>query len=110
MTNDREQPPLWTDSNAEDGTVTASYDWSSVTPSVAIVETVAVAADRESSTLPALYELVDTDALDAVVRLNGSPAAGGLTTVSFRFADHRIRVHSTGEVVVSAGGPRECRE
>lgn len=109
MTNDRGPPPSWTNSNAENGTVRASYDWSSVTPSVAVIETVAVATDRESSTLPALYDLVDTDALDALVRLDGSPAAGELTTVSFQFADHRVRVHSTGEVVVSVGDSRESQ-
>lgn len=79
--------------------VRARYDWSSTRPSTAVLKTVAIAADCEEVDLEPLYGRLDPDALDALVQ-SSPPAPNGETTVSFRFADHWIAVHSTGEVTV----------
>lgn len=88
-----------------DGTVRAQFDWASVSPSMAVIETVSVATDREPTDVPSLYEFVDTDALDSLVE--GGADVSDDTVVSFRFAGRRVTVRSSGEVVV---GPRSSPE
>lgn len=65
-------------------------------PSIAVVETVAVATNREATGLPPLYDTVDVDSLDALMRsANGGP---GTVSVSFRYADVDVTVDSTGDI------------
>lgn len=87
--------------------VRAQYEWSSTSPSAAVIETVAVAVDRDPTTIAPLYESVDPDALDAVVQSDGGPTNTDTVTVTFVFADRQVTVHSTGEVVVR--GPERDR-
>lgn len=84
----------------EDGIVRAEFDWSSRSPSRAVVEVVAIAANAEPTTLGPLYDSVDPDALDALVRPGGSGSEGGAVTVEFELAGRDVRVHSAGVVVV----------
>ena len=79
-----------------DGVVRAEFDWGTVSPSVAVVEAVAVASDREPTAVEPLVETVDPDALNALV------AAGGETcsTVTFEFIGHDVAVQSNGVVLV----------
>jgi hypothetical protein len=95
MTDEPEGP---SPAPGSDGIVRAEYDWASTSPSTAVVETVAVALDRAATTLDPLYESVDPDALDALVRSSEPPAR--YVTVSFGFAGQQVTVHGTGEVVV----------
>lgn len=88
-------------SSGSSGTVHAHYEWSETAPSIAVVETVAAAVDRDVTAIGPLYESVDPDALDALVQ-SDEPTKTGETTVSFTVADRAVTVHSRGEVVVGA--------
>jgi hypothetical protein len=89
-----------------DGDIQAEYDWSSVTPSTAVIETVAIATNREPTALEPLYKSVDVDALDALLASDGFHSTGRVTTVSFAFAGHDVTVQNNGVVVVQ---PTESR-
>ncbi|KAB1197885.1 MULTISPECIES: HalOD1 output domain-containing protein [Haloferax] len=83
-----------------DGVIRAEYDWSTQAPSTAVIETVAIAANREPTALELLYNTVDPDALDALFDSSGCHSTDGVTTVSFEFAGHGVTVQSNGIVVV----------
>ena len=86
--------------SGKDGAVRAEHDWTSRPPSTAVIETVAVARDCEPAGLEPLYEVVDPDALDTLVRSSrDGPVADG-TTVTFEVADMSVTVHGGGTVVV----------
>lgn len=78
------------------GATRAEYEWADVGPSTAVLETIGAAMDRDPLTLEPLYEYVDLDALDSLVR----SAAGARAAVTFRFQSYQVRVDSAGEVVV----------
>jgi hypothetical protein len=85
--------------SGKNGAIRGEYDWTSTAPSTAVIETVAIACNRKPTRLEPLYEAVDPDALDALVRSSGdSPVADG--TVTFEVADKSVTVHSGGTVVV----------
>lgn len=86
-----------------DGTVRSEYDWSSISPSTAVVESVAAAVDRETTDLDSLYASLDPDALDTLVGADRTARVRGDTAVSFTFAGRRVTVDSTGEVLVEPG-------
>lgn len=88
------------ESSGEDETVRAQFEWASTAPSMAVIETVAIALDCEPTTIAPLYESIDPDALDALLRQNGSLATANDVTVSFVVADRQVTVHSRGDVVV----------
>lgn len=79
----------------EFGATREEYEWADVGPATAVLETIGAAMDCDPLTLDPLYEYVDLDALDALVRSAAAPAA-----VTFRFQSYRVRVDSAGEVVV----------
>ena len=106
MTDEPERPSGGTESaGGADGTVRAQYDWASTSPPMAVVEAVAVALDRETTSLEPLYESVDPDALDALLHSNGSSATPRDLTVTFTVADRQVTVHGSGEVVVRPDSP-----
>lgn len=84
----------------DDGTIQAEFDWSSRAPNGAVIETVAIAANAEPTAIDSLYDAVDPDALDAIVRSDGIGGKNGDVSVSFVFAGHDVRVHSDGVVIV----------
>ena len=86
--------------------IRAEYDWTSTTPSTAVVETVAVASDREPTRLEPLYEAIDPDALDALIRSNGVEPVGDGITVTFEVAGQTVTIHGSGAVVVRPIEPR----
>lgn len=83
-----------------DGRVHSKYDWSTISPSTAVVEAVARAVDRDSTDLDSLYDTIDPDALDTLVQQVDSRRPLSDITVSFTFADRPVTVHSDGDVVV----------
>ena len=89
-----------------DGVIRAEYDWSSVTPSTAVIETVAIATNSEPATLEPLYNSVDADALDTLLASDGIHSIDRVTTVSFAFAGRDVTVQNNGVVVVQ---PAESR-
>lgn len=76
------------------------YDWKNISPSVAIVETVSEASDRDPTELPTLHDTVDTDALDALC--TGSTSDADSITVSFVYANYDVTVLGDGAVIVEA--------
>lgn len=88
------------------GTIRAAFDWSAVTTSTAVVETLAVALDREPTAVEPLLESVDTDALDALVRSNATGSTGRGPSVTFAHAGHVVTVRANGTVVVRPNEPR----
>jgi len=102
MSDDPERSFDGDEPNGEDETIRAQFEWASTVPSTAVIETVAIALDREPTTIEPLYESIDPDALDALLRSNGSPATANDVTVSFVVADRQVTVHSRGDVVVRA--------
>jgi len=89
-------------------TIRADYDWTAIPPSTAVIETVAVALDREPTATQPLYEAVDPDALNTLIRSTDSDPTGEEVTVSFRFAGQSVTVHGGGSVVVRSGEPRSA--
>ena len=89
-----------------DDAIRAEYDWTATTPSTAVIEKFAIASDREPTGIEPLYEVIDSDALNALVRSNGTDSVGGGTTVSFEFAGQSVTVHGGGAVVVRPVEPR----
>jgi len=88
--------------SGEDDTIRAQFEWASTAPSTAVVETVAIALNREPTTIEPLYRSIDPDALDALLQPNGSSASSNDVTVSFLVADRQVTVHTRGDVVVRA--------
>lgn len=80
--------------------IQAEFDWSSTSPCAAVIELVAIASDCEPTAIEPLYESVDPDALDALVRSKGARSTERDATVSFAFAGHDVTVRSTGVVAV----------
>ena len=106
MTDNPERPSAERNPGGEaDGTVRVQYEWASTTPSMAVIEAIAVALDREATAFGTLYESVDPDALDALLRSNGSSATPDDLSVTFTVADRQVTVHGSGEVVVRADSP-----
>lgn len=89
------------------GAIRAEFDWSVIPPSTAVVETVAIAADREPTVLEPLYETLDPDALDALMRSGGTDSTDGDATVTFALDGYQVTVERGGTVVVR---PDEARE
>ncbi|AWB28721.1 hypothetical protein HARCEL1_11815 [Halococcoides cellulosivorans] len=67
-------------------------------PSTAVVETVAYATDRDPTTLDPLYEAIDPDALDRLIRSSADRSAEAV--VRFSYLDCTITVRADGTVVV----------
>jgi len=84
----------------EDGAIRAEYDWTVTTPSTAVVETVAIASNRKSTGIEPLYEFIDPDALNALIRSNGAESVDDGTVVTFEFVGQSVTVHGGGVVVV----------
>jgi len=102
MSNPSEGGSKGDEPNGEDDTIRAQFEWASTAPSTAVVKTVAIALNREPTTIEPLYRSIDPDALDALLRPDGSPASSNDVTVSFVVADRQVTVHSRGDVVVRA--------
>jgi len=105
MIDESERPSGGEGTDAADGTVRARYEWSSTLPSIAVIETVAIAVNREPTTIEPLYDSVDPDALDVLMQSNEAPADADPVTVSFGFAGRLVAVYGTGEVVVRPVAP-----
>jgi hypothetical protein len=76
----------------------AEFDWEVASPSVAVVQTVATAADREAIELSPLIETLDPDALDELIMHASGPDSA--VSLSFRLGDYAVTVTGTGDVYV----------
>jgi len=76
-------------------TVRRTVDWSAVSPSTAVAELVAEVADCEPDAVGPLYDVIDSDALDALVRhREGSTDC----VVTFPYDGMEVTVSGDGEV------------
>lgn len=90
--------------------IRAEFDWSEVTPSTAVVETVAIAADREPTVLEPLYETIDPDALDMLIRSMETSSIDGNATVTFALDAYELTVQRDGVIVVRPDKARRGSE
>ncbi|WP_178917872.1 HalOD1 output domain-containing protein [Natronomonas gomsonensis] len=81
-------------------TIQTEFDWESVTPSTAVIETIAIAANTDPSEIEPLYDSVDSEALDRLIQSTGTRPTNGGTTVSFAVSEYEVSVHSDGTVAV----------
>lgn len=100
MSDDAQRSSAGGEDEEIDGVVRASYDSSTTNPSTIIVESVAEATGREPTAIEPLYESIDPDALDALLRTKEPSGNTDTVTVSFVFADRHVTVHGTGEIIV----------
>ena len=84
------------------------YDWDAVRPSAAVIEMVAIAADREPSALEPLYDTVDPEALDTLIRRNGDVESTTEMRVTFTYAGHDVTVRGDGELTVAPELPPDA--
>jgi len=80
--------------------VHTKYDWSTTTPSDAVVDAVLKVASDGPTSFGPLYDHIDPDALDSIFRVDEKKAVTDQMRASFLFADRLVVVHGTGEVVV----------
>lgn len=79
---------------------TVRSDWRGTgQPSIAVVEAVADATDRDPLDVASLYDHVDTDALDALVT-SAEDGSGTDVRVSFTYDGVRVLVEGTGGITV----------
>lgn len=91
-----------TDQESEQETETVRTNWRGYThPTTAVVERVEAATGRPVTSLPALHESVDTDALDAL--LTGVGDGEDPVQVSFSYVDLWVTVRSDRTMVLSPG-------
>lgn len=79
-------------------TIREEYDWSSTDPSTAVVEVVATAANCPPTATEPLYNAIDPDALDGLVRSAETRPTD--VTVEFAFAGYDVTVSSDDMVLV----------
>lgn len=94
-----EDAPDEVDFEPETGTYRTTFDGEDVTPSTAVVETVAAVRGVDPMELDPLYEVVDPQALDRLVAPR-PPRRTGDCTVVFTYFDHEVTVRSPGIVRV----------
>jgi hypothetical protein len=79
------------------------YDWSSTTPSMAVVQTVANALGRDHDTLGPLHRAVDPEALNEILICPPGRVGPGVS-VSFSYMGCDVSVRTTGQVSVEPRG------
>lgn len=90
----------WLDSvafHAESETYRAEFDPETTDASIAVIGALAELTATDPTDFEPLYEAVDTDALNAIIR---SPGTTSDTEVSFAFAGQDVTVDSGGTVAV----------
>jgi hypothetical protein len=74
----------------------AEFDWDVTSPSVAVVQTVAIAAGREATELSPLIGALDPDALDQLY----TTGPDGDVSLSFQLDGYAVTVTGDGDVYV----------
>ena len=81
-------------------TIRADYDWTAIPPSTAVIETVAVALDQEPTEITPLYDVIDPDALNTLIRSSDPDSVDDELTVTFPIAGQSVTVHGRGTVTI----------
>lgn len=92
--------PEGTTESIDSAATRATYDWSTIRPSTAVIETIAAHADRDAVDVEPLYNTIDPDGLDAIVRSNHKRAVENSAVVQFQHTDHHIAIYSDGVLTV----------
>ena len=92
------------DSERDLETTRVQYDWSSTSPSIAVMETIAAVSDCRQEELDPLYERINPDSLDDIVDPRFTKRADARSTVSFGYGEYHVTVRSDGEVSVASSG------
>ena len=80
------------------------YDWSSIRPSTAVIETMAAVTDCRPIDLDSLHGSVDPDALNKVVESMADARESGNEHVTFWYEGHQVAIDPmSGAVSVQAG-------
>lgn len=105
--NDGVSPPTNPRSESPTEAINARHDWTTTSPSVAVIETAAMAVDRDPQALPPLFPCIDPDALDALLTRGIGGVGNRDIRVSFPFAALDVTVTGRGVVTVepSREGP-----
>lgn len=86
----------------DDGTtVQTEYDWTTMEPSTAIVETIATLTERDPTDISPLFGIADPDAIDSLLLSGEAPRTGDIS-VSLQLDDHEVTVTRDGVVTVSS--------
>lgn len=78
----------------------ATFDPETVSANAAVIESLAAVLHRDPLDIDPLYEYVDTDALDALIRSAGVKSSPYLST-SFRFENADVTVRADGTIIVA---------
>lgn len=99
MSHDTENNDLVDGKGGESNEPAVRTEWSeSRLPSVAVVEAVGEATDRDMTDLPQLNDSIDPDALDVLVTQRPSAPLA----ISFRYAGTRVSVRRDGWIEIRA--------
>ena len=86
-------------SNTSGQSTTEQYDWSEVSPSVAVLETVADLDGTTIEALPPLVRVVDVDALNDLIGGNGT-ADTGKVVISLQYNGYDLSISSSGWITI----------
>lgn len=90
-----------TDDDAENSEIIQNhYDWSSIAPSTAVIETITQAENCEQQELSPLYDVINPDAFDTVLASQTAAHADSAATISFTYTGYSVTVENTGTVHV----------
>lgn len=82
------------------GSAVRRYDWSAISPAVAVVETVAEAVGVDPTEIADLYDYIDPNALDQLFRPGPTDRPASTFHLEFEFADSLVTVNHDGTVQV----------
>jgi hypothetical protein len=103
VNDDESQEQRVPEGDVVDGVYRSQFDLFERTPSEVIVTAVSEATDTDPLELPPLYDTVDPDAVDALIRPL-SDASGldtdGTTEITLTYAGSRIKLGQNGSVSV----------
>lgn len=75
-----------------------TFDRTTVTPSTAVIERIADASNCDPLELEPLHESIDPDALDRLIRGNGTEPHDHIRSVSFLYGKYEVTVRSSGSI------------
>lgn len=84
----------------EQTVVRQQFDWGETSPPVAVAEALGEATGKEPTEIQSLFDFVDTDALEVLIRTSARTETADATTVAFSVRDRRVTVSGDGFVCV----------
>lgn len=75
------------------------YDWSTVSPPIAVVEALEESTGQPTEELEPLYEYIDPDALESLIASRQSRDG---STVTFRYDSHWVTVEGSGTITIES--------